>query len=197
MSPVEELRWLEYGQRLARRERNVLTDGEGASTGAGLYRRALGGGAQTLGQRIGHIEPGFRADLLVLNGDAPTLAGKSGDTLIDAWIFAGSGNPVRDVIVVGRRVIESGHHAAGERSPEISGGRWLFFVRIDKRVVECVTPRPKLPRTAYVSKFGTLLASTTWCRRHNGLRVHTVTASRGSVGWIFREPAHHATDIHR
>ncbi|MGI9302624.1 MAG: formimidoylglutamate deiminase [Gammaproteobacteria bacterium] len=110
VSPIEELRWLEYGQRLVHKERNVLADSEGASTGAGLYRRALDGGAQALGQRIGRIEPGYRADLLVLDSDAPLLAGKSGDTLIDAWIFAGNENTVRDVIVGGKRVVEAGRH---------------------------------------------------------------------------------------
>ena len=48
-----ELRQLEYGQRLARRARNVMTLTEGDSTGRRLYRRRAGAGAQALQRPIG------------------------------------------------------------------------------------------------------------------------------------------------
>ena len=54
---------------------------------------------------------GARADLLVLDVNSPNLIGKSDDTMMDAMIFAGNGNPVRDVMVGGRFVVEEGHHA--------------------------------------------------------------------------------------
>jgi formimidoylglutamate deiminase len=114
VSPVEELRWLEYGQRLLTRRRNVLAGVEegGSHIGARLYRRALAGGALAAGRRIGQIAPGARADLLVLDAEAPGLLNRSGDLLLDAFVFAGNANPVRDVIVGGRLVVEEGHHIA-------------------------------------------------------------------------------------
>lgn len=118
VSPVEELRWLEYGQRLMQRQRNVLhgaRDGGAGGTpsvGANLFAAALAGGAQALGRRIGRLQAGCRADLLVLDPDAPTLAGRDGDRLIDAAVFAGNLNPVRDVMVGGKWVVEAGVHLA-------------------------------------------------------------------------------------
>ncbi len=117
VSPVEELRWLEYGQRLITRQRNVLhgarQGGNGsASVGATLLAGALAGGARALGRRIGRLEAGHRADLVVLDPAAPTLAGRSGERLVDAAIFAGNVNPVRDVMAGGKWVVEGGVHAA-------------------------------------------------------------------------------------
>ncbi len=112
ISAVEELRWLEYGQRLTLRRRNVLSGGADApSVGAFLYKRALAGGAQALGRPIGRLAPGCRADLLVIDDGLPVLAGKSGDILLDAMIFAGNENPVRDVMAGGRWVVREGCHA--------------------------------------------------------------------------------------
>ena len=114
-SPVEELRWLEYVQRLVTRRRNIGERRPGASTGAALYRRALAGGAQAAGRAIGAIEVGRRADIVLLDADHPALVGRSGDTLIDAWIFAASDNPVRDVMVGGRWVVRDGVHGRETR----------------------------------------------------------------------------------
>ncbi|MGE0117939.1 MAG: formimidoylglutamate deiminase [Dongiaceae bacterium] len=114
VSPVEELRWLEYGQRLIHRRRNLLAVGgnQSPSVGAGLYRAALAGGAQALGRPIGRLAPGCRADLVVVDADKPALFGKSGDLLLDALVFAGNDNPVRDVMVGGRWVVAEGRHVA-------------------------------------------------------------------------------------
>ena len=119
VSPIEELRWLEYGQRLVTRRRNVLLprDGSGRNrsgghVGAALYRAALEGGALAAGRPLGRIAPGARADLVVLDPEAPVLLGRSGDTLLDALVFAGNQNPVRDVFVGGRQLVEEGHHVA-------------------------------------------------------------------------------------
>ncbi len=111
VSPVEELRWLEYGQRLTLRRRNVLSGGADApSVGAFLYQRALAGGAQALGRSIGRLAPGCRADLVVLDATQAALTGKPGDTLLDAMIFAGNENPVRDVMAGGRWTVKEGRH---------------------------------------------------------------------------------------
>jgi formimidoylglutamate deiminase len=117
VSPFEELRWLEYGQRLLRRRRNVLAAGgnQSPSVGAALYRAAVAGGAQALGRPIGRLSPGYRADLVVIDSEKPALIGKTGDVLLDAAVFAGNENPVRDVMVGGRWLVTEGRHV-GEQT---------------------------------------------------------------------------------
>jgi formimidoylglutamate deiminase len=109
-SPVEELRWLEYVQRLQTHTRNVTETQAGASVGLGLYRRALAGGAQALGRRAGAIATGQIADLVVLDTDHPALVGRAGDALLDAWMFCGNATPVRDVMVAGTWQVRDGRH---------------------------------------------------------------------------------------
>ena len=111
VSVYDELRTLEYGHRLRLRQRNVLSAGEGRSTGADLYRAALAGGAQAMGRPIGAIAPGHRADIVVLDSERPEFAGRAGDQVLDAWIFGAHQSPVSDVICGGKQVIEDGHHA--------------------------------------------------------------------------------------
>lgn len=112
-SAIEELRWFEYGQRLVHRRRNLLTGGvEDPHCGAWLYRQALAGGAQALGRPIGALAPGRRADFLVLDSEHPHLAGRSGDAWLDALVFAGNANPIRDVFVGGRHLVAEGRHHA-------------------------------------------------------------------------------------
>jgi formimidoylglutamate deiminase len=109
-SPVEELRWLEYGQRLLRQKRNITETRIGASTGQFLFDRALAGGAQAAGRRMGALAPGHRADFVVLDPAHPALAGRTDAQAIDAWLFCGNSNPVRDVIAGGEWIVREGHH---------------------------------------------------------------------------------------
>ncbi len=110
LDPAQELRLLEYGQRLTQGRRGILGCGH-AHTGAGLYRAALEGGARALGRRMGAIAEGFRADFVILDSDHPLLAGRYHDTLLDSFVFAASAGAVRDVFVAGRKVIEDGIHS--------------------------------------------------------------------------------------
>jgi formimidoylglutamate deiminase len=114
ISPVEELRWLEYGQRLLMQRRNLATSGRAGSTGSALWRSALAGGAAALGRRIGLLAPGYRADLVVLADDAPALCGRSQDSLLDTLIFAGRDQLIRDVMVGGNWVVQEGRHGSEE-----------------------------------------------------------------------------------
>ncbi|MEO5701306.1 MAG: formimidoylglutamate deiminase [Casimicrobiaceae bacterium] len=107
---AEELRWLEYAQRLVRRERNVLAPAHGGSVGEALYCAALRGGATAAGQPIDGIQSGMYADLIVLDSAHPALVGKDSATWIDALVFCGQGNPVRDVMVRGHWTVREGHH---------------------------------------------------------------------------------------
>jgi formimidoylglutamate deiminase len=111
-SPVEELRWLEYGQRLAHQRRNIAVDASQRDVAAFLWQRALQGGAQAAGRRLGALAPGRRADLLVLDGDHPNLDGLAAGELLGRFLFCGNDNLVRDVLAGGRWVVRDGRHLA-------------------------------------------------------------------------------------
>ena len=114
VSVNDELRLLEYGQRLKHWQRNVLVSSEQASVGRHLFDSALRGGAQALAQPIGRIAPGLRADIVVLDLKHPRLAAQPLRSVLDAWIFGHARGAVRDVMVAGRWVIENGVHAEAE-----------------------------------------------------------------------------------
>lgn len=112
VSVAEELRWLEYGQRLRDQKRNRLYRSDQPMIGRSLFDAAVSGGAQALGQPVGVLEVGKRADLLVLDGNDPYIATAEGDGILNRWLFAGGDRQVRDVFVAGRQVICEGRHAA-------------------------------------------------------------------------------------
>ncbi len=112
--PVEELRWLEYGQRLLTRKRNVLVSPSAANTGRNLLDGALKGGARACGRNTGSIAAGARADFIVLDDQHPRLYGRQQDDLLDSWIFSGNENLVRDVFIGGKRIIDHGRHVEEE-----------------------------------------------------------------------------------
>ncbi len=110
VNPVEELRWLEYGQRLKTRNRNVLVSAPNSNTGRNLLDGALRGGVQACGRKIGRIEAGYRADFIALDAQHPRLYGRRQDDLVDSWIFSGNANLVQSVFVGGKKVIDQGQH---------------------------------------------------------------------------------------
>lgn len=110
ISLTEELRQLEYSQRLRDRARVVLA-APGQSAGRLLYERALAGSAKALGRDSGAIAPGKWADLVAL--DASVFAG-AGDRLLDGWIFTGGNEAVSDVWSAGRRMVQQGRHLRRE-----------------------------------------------------------------------------------
>jgi formimidoylglutamate deiminase len=121
VSLVEELRWLEYGQRLRAQRRNIAVQPGRESTGECLWANALAGGAIASQRSIGGLEPataatgGTRADLLVLDDSAPELAARDAGNVLDSWLFSGNRNLVRDVYVGGRHVVHRGAHADQQR----------------------------------------------------------------------------------
>jgi formimidoylglutamate deiminase len=110
ISPVEELRWLEYGQRLTSGHRNIAARGQGASVGETLWRAALKGGAQAAGLPIGEWGDGARADLIVLDDTSPLLTARDERSMLDSFVFAGNTPLVRDVMCGGRWVVQDFHH---------------------------------------------------------------------------------------
>jgi formiminoglutamate deiminase len=105
---ADELRQLEYSQRLAHRARNVLA-APGRSNGRALFDAALAGGGQALGAGPAGIAEGGFADLVSLDPNHPTLVGKEGDAILDAWIFAGGGK-IDCVWVRGKKLVSGGRH---------------------------------------------------------------------------------------
>ena len=114
VSPAEELRWLEYQQRLRRKRRGVLADGSESHVGTRLWRDAALNGAQALGQPVGRIAVGYRADWLALDAAHPAMAGAAADAALDRLVFAGAERAIRDVMVGGRWVVKDHRHAADE-----------------------------------------------------------------------------------
>ncbi|MEN5264340.1 formimidoylglutamate deiminase [Stenotrophomonas sp. TWI587] len=110
---AEELRLLEYGQRLQLRGRNVLAPGDGQSTGRWLYEQSLSGAAQALGVATG-LRAGAPADLVELDPDHPALIARDGDALLDSWVFAARNGAVRSVWRQGRQLVRDGRHPQRE-----------------------------------------------------------------------------------
>ena len=110
ISPVEELRWLEYGQRLRSGHRNIAARAPSVSVGDTLWRAALRGGAQASGLPVGALCHGARADLIVLDDSSPLLAARDRTALLDSFVFAGNAPLVRDVMCGGRWVVRDFHH---------------------------------------------------------------------------------------
>lgn len=113
--PAEELRLLEYAQRLTARRRNLVAGAHSPAVGTTLWLEAAAGSA-ALGRDMGAIAPGVRADMVVLDADHADLAGRAGDAIANALIFSGSTGLVRDVMVGGAWVVRDRRHAYEERA---------------------------------------------------------------------------------
>lgn len=109
-----ELRQLEYSQRLALRARNVFPRAAGQSTGEALYRGALAGGARALGRKIAGIEPGQRADFVVLGGETCDAPVDDPAAMLDYYMFVADRSLIADVYVGGALRVRGGRHIARE-----------------------------------------------------------------------------------
>ncbi len=112
----EELRWLDYGQRLVLRQRNVSAAPQAgmASTAERLFSRASDGGAAAMGEAAWGLVVGARADALVVDVREDALLGLASDLTLDALLFSSPGSPWRDVLVAGHWVIRDHRHAQAE-----------------------------------------------------------------------------------
>jgi len=109
INPFEELRWLEYGQRLISQSRNIAAIRR-QQTGRSLFEMALDGGALAGGEPGGHIQTDAVADLVVLDDDSPMLVGHTTRSLLDALVFSGFTLPIDRVMVHGRWQVVDGRH---------------------------------------------------------------------------------------
>ena len=110
----EELRLLEYGQRLDQQRRNVLAYGPDSSTGSDLYRACISGGNQALGCR-GALTPGSSADFFTLDADHPSLINRDHDRMVDSFLFGAGRQAINGVWRRGEQIVERGRHARRER----------------------------------------------------------------------------------
>lgn len=118
VNPIEELRWLEYAQRLTKQQRAILASPETVSVGQNLWHKAAMGGAQSTNSNTGALAVGKQADLLVLDEKQTALFANKNSHLLDSIIFASQKNTVRDVMVNGHWVVENGKHAHEQSSAD-------------------------------------------------------------------------------
>ncbi len=104
VSPVEELRWLEYGQRLFTRHRNIAVSAQSPSVGRTLVQGAIDSAIRATGHAAA------TADTVTLEAGAPLLAGATGEDVLDRWVFSGNRPLVKRVEVEGACVVEDGRH---------------------------------------------------------------------------------------
>ena len=119
ISPVEELRWLEYGQRLITRHRNIAVGSTTTSVGESLLHDVLADGEASTGHAVGCFYVGACADWLVLDRDAPQFVGSAPEDTVDRWLFNGNRPAVREVHVGGVERVREGRHL---RREEIAKG---------------------------------------------------------------------------
>jgi formiminoglutamate deiminase len=110
---AQELRALEYSQRLAQRARALLASEEAPFVGANLFARAVQGGAQALDVPAG-LAVGHAADIVSLDLDHPTFAGTDDATLLDRWIFAARAGAIDSVWRAGTKRVEKGRHVEAD-----------------------------------------------------------------------------------
>ena len=117
ISLSEEMRTLDYSQRLRDNSRAALASNE-KSTGRRIFDEIVKGGAQAAGRKTGLIAPGYWADLLLLNTDHINLDGRQSDTILDCFVFAGDDRMITDVWSAGRHQVKEGRHVHREKIVE-------------------------------------------------------------------------------
>lgn len=127
LSIVDELRTLEYGQRLRDQQRNRLYRESQISIGDNLYSQALNGGNQACGINLG-LKEGARADFMVLKENHPFIAASEDKDLLNRWLFACNENLINDVFVAGKQVIKDGYH-------EMENISRRAFIQVIKQVI--------------------------------------------------------------
>lgn len=117
IDPMEELRWLEYGQRLQLRARNIAALDD-LHVGQALFDRVVAGGAQAGGLGSAGLTVGAGADLITLAGDDAMLLGHDDETLLDALVFSGYRSPIDRVMAMGEWQVLQGRHARADTTRE-------------------------------------------------------------------------------
>ncbi len=130
ISLTGELRTLEYSQRLRHQSRSVLAINR-ASPARDMLEGVCQGGAMACGRNCGGLAVGKLADLIELDDESMELSGLDGDRLLDSWVFASTGNQVKNVWSAGRHVVRYGRHI---RRDAIAGNYLKVQDRLRKSV---------------------------------------------------------------
>ncbi|WP_395007716.1 formimidoylglutamate deiminase [Undibacterium sp.] len=109
-SVVEEIRWLEYGQRLKAQGRNIASAKGQRRVADFLWQQCLLGGAQASGRKVGQLQTNYRADFIVFDDQHPNLQGLGVADVLSSVVFTGNDNLIRDVYVGGQQVVTAGRH---------------------------------------------------------------------------------------
>ena len=128
LNPFEEMRWLEYGQRLSSLSRNVASVPHN-HCGRNLLEKILEGGAQACGHGASGLQVGLPADLVVLDLDHPMLAGHATESILDALVFSGLSLPISRVMVAGKWQVIGGlhveHQDIGSEYSKVVDNLWI------------------------------------------------------------------------
>lgn len=111
VSAIEELRLLEYAQRLVKQQRAILANSTTQSVGQNLWQHTARAGALSTNSNTGELGLGKQADLVVLDDNKTRLFANNNQYILDSMIFASQTSPIRDVMVNGRWQIQQGQHA--------------------------------------------------------------------------------------
>ena len=114
VSAIEELRLLEYAQRLIKQQRAILATNDTLSVGQNLWQHSANAGALTTNSNTGELAVGKQADLLVLDESKTRLFANDNKFLLDSLLFASQSSPIKDVMVNGHWVIKEYKHAEQE-----------------------------------------------------------------------------------
>jgi formimidoylglutamate deiminase len=109
-SVVEEIRWLEYGQRLKAQGRNIASVKGQRRVADFLWQQCLLGGAQASGRKVGQLQTSCRADFIIFDDQHPNLQGIGAVDVLSSVVFTGNDNLIRDVYVGGQQVVAAGRH---------------------------------------------------------------------------------------
>lgn len=117
VNAAEELLMLEYGQRLARRQRNVLASATQPQVATAMTLQAVQGGAQAAGRPIAGLAVGQQADLVALDAGHVALAGLPADSMLGAHVFGSHRtSALHSLWVGGTQRVHAGRHVLHDRA---------------------------------------------------------------------------------
>lgn len=117
VNAAEELLLLEYGQRLHRRQRNVLATLEQPQVATAMLLQATAGGAKASGRPVAGLAVGQQADLVVLDAQHLALAGLKAPEMLSAHVFASHRtNAISEVWVGGAPCVRAGRHPQHDKA---------------------------------------------------------------------------------